>query len=74
MKRRRPPKRKISIRRVKLLPEVANLMQVARTLSVDRQTVRNWIRGGLGATRESVWEIRRSDVLGYLRETNRITG
>ncbi len=70
----RQPKRKISIRRIKLLPKTANLMQVAKILRVDRQAVRSWINDGLEATKDTMWVIHREDVLRYLRATNRMIG
>ncbi len=73
--RRRHPRVRISLRRVRLLPALAKLAQVAFILGVNPSTVRNWMRSGLRAVRRTTfWEVRREDLEQYLRETHRITG
>jgi uncharacterized protein YjcR len=73
--RRRHPRRRISLRRVRLLPAKAKLAQVAFILGVSPSTVRNWMKGGLRAGRgRTYWEIHSDDLERYLRATHRLIG
>ena len=73
--RRRHPRVRISLRRVRLLQDLAKLAQVAFILRVSPSTVRNWMKGGLKAVRRrTYWEIRSDDLEHYLRATHRLIG
>ena len=73
--RRRHPRKRISLRRVRLLPALAKLAQVAFILNVSPSTVRNWMKGGLKAARkQTYWEIHSEDLERYLKATHRLIG
>jgi len=73
--RRRHPRKRISLRRVRLLPELSKLAQVAFILNVSPSTVRHWMHSGLMAVRKrTYWEIRSDDIERYLRATHRLIG
>lgn len=73
--RHRHPFKRLSLRRVRLLPKQAKLRQVAFILQVSPSAVRHWIKTGLRAVRKrTFWEIRAVDLEQYLRETHRLIG
>jgi len=71
----RPPKRRFSRRRMRMLPDECNCLELSRLLGVDRKTILNWVKGGLRAShpfRNGQWAIRADDLKAFLVSTNRL--
>lgn len=72
---RRHPRVWVSRRRLALLPDAANVFQVALILSVSTSAVRHWLKTGLKARREGrSWKIGRQDLESYLAASHRLGG